>query len=161
MRTTEYIDLPLYPSRGNRRELEELWLQNLELQGRPVFIASPSGDAPPELSKAIIEFNGGLFWECHETLEALWRDTPYPARFFYHAIIKLAVSFHHLSRHNRRGARLKLFDGVRLLRLFPPRVLGIQTGLLSRDATAWLQRLEGEAPLDWKELDRLQKPQMR
>ena len=161
MRTTENAGLDLYPSKGNRRRLEQLWLQDLERQGHPVLLGSTSNEAPPELSKAIAEFNGGLFWECHETLEGLWRDTPYPTRFFYHAIIKLAVGFHHLSRHNRRGARLKLSDGVSLLRLFPASVFGIRTGPLSRDASTWLEILEGAAPLDWEELDGLQTPQIR
>ena len=44
------------------------------------------------------QFNGGEFWECHETLEDVWRETPYPFRLFHHAVIKTAVGFHHLTR---------------------------------------------------------------
>ena len=52
---------------------------------------------PPELRQAIEQFNRGEFWECHETLEDVWRETLYPFRLFYHAVIKTAVGFHHLT----------------------------------------------------------------
>ena len=82
---------------------------------------------PPELQRAIEQFNGGEFWECHETLEDVWRETPYPFRLFYHAVIKTAVGLHHLSMHNRHGARVKLRDGVELLELFQPEWMGVRT----------------------------------
>ena len=84
---------------------------------------------------AIEQFNRGEFWECHETLEDVWRETAYPFRLFYHAVIKTAVGFHHLSRHNRHGARVKLRDGVELLELFQPVWMGVRTDLLLAEAT--------------------------
>ena len=102
---------------------------------------------------AIDQFNRREFWECHETLEDVWRATPYPLRFFYHSIIKTAVGFHHLSRHNRHGARVKLTDGVRLLWLFPPRYLGVYTKRLLDETAAWLRLLESETCPDWSTLD--------
>ena len=158
MKNTQVVDLPLWPSKGNRRKLEGLWLQELERHGVSAILPASCDKAPPELYKAIEQFNSGQFWECHETLEGVWRNTPYPVRFFYHGIIKVAVGFHHLSRHNRYGARLKLSEGVRLLRLFHPVTFGVRTGPLSRDASTWLERVESAGPLDWKELDGLSTP---
>ena len=161
MTNTEEKDLASWPSKGNRRKLEQLWLERLEGRGLSAFLPDVPAAASPELYKAVGEFNSGLFWECHETLEGVWRSTPYPLRFFYHAIIKVAVGFHHLSRHNRHGARVKLYDGVRLLHLFPPSFLDVGTGLLCRDASAWLERLERAGPIDWGEMDALPAPHIR
>ena len=117
--SSETIGLLRWPSKGNRRHLEAQWLEQLEGCGVTVALPAGAADATPELGKAIGEFNSGLFWECHESLEEVWRGTPYPQRFFYHAVIKAAVGFHHLRRHNRHGTRAKLSDSVRLLKLLP------------------------------------------
>ena len=145
--------LPKWPSKGNRRKLEERWLDVLERDGLAAFLPVEPTLAPPELETAIEQFNRREFWECHETLEAVWLATPYPLRFFYHAIIKTAVGFHHLSRHNRHGATVKLADGVRLLRLFPREYMGVPTKRLLDDVVPWLERLEPSARLDWSTLD--------
>ena len=114
------IDLPTAPSRGNRRRLEEVWLERLERSGFRGSDLEVPATPPSPLVSAVRQFNEGRYWDCHETLEDLWRETPYPLRFVYHAVIKAAVGFHHLSRHNRNGARLKLSDAARLLSLFQP-----------------------------------------
>ena len=154
-------DLPRWPSKGNRRRLEALWLERLELQEVPDTLVKAPVEAPHELYRAVHEFNNRLFWECHETLEDIWRETRYPLRFFYHAIIKVAVGLHHASRHNRHGAQTKLSDGVRLLRLFQPHFLGIRTGQLLGDASVWLERVSRGRSVDWAELDALPTPVIR
>ena len=150
--------LPCWPSGGNRRKLDELWLSELEQRGLQALLPEPPGEAPQDLYKASEEFNAGAFWECHETLEDVWRGTPYPLRFFYHAVIKTAVGFHHLGRHNRHGARTKLSDGVRVLQLFQPEFMGLWTDRLLDDASRWLSLVEGRDPVDWPKLDALPRP---
>ena len=121
----------------------------------------PPTGAPRELAQALEEFNGRLFWHCHETLEGVWLATPYPLRFFYHALIKAAVGFHHLSRHNRHGARVKLSDAAQLLPLFHPRFLGVRTDLLLDDISVCLERLDGAGRLDWTQVDATPTPVIR
>ena len=108
---------------------------------------------------AIEQFNRGEFWECHETLEDVWRETAYPFRLFYHAVIKTAVGFHHLTRHNRHGAQVKLRDGVELLELFQPVWMGVRTDLLLADAMEWLSYVEAPT-VAWSELDGRAKPRI-
>ena len=141
--------------------MDQLWLEALERQGGSAFPSEAAGEAPLELHKAINQFNSGLFWECHETLEYVWRNTAYPLRFFYHAIIKVAAGFHHMSRRNGRGARLKLAEGVRLLALFPPEFLGVRTDLMHHEATLWLERLGIGGPIDWAQVEALPIAQIR
>lgn len=152
-------DLPRWPSGGNRRELDRLWVAEVERHGRPALVPEP-GEAPLELYQGIEEFNYGRFWDCHESLETVWRQTPYPLRLFYHAIIKAAVGFHHLGRHNRHGARSKLADAVELLGLFQPAFMGVRTDQLLEDTQAWLERVDREGRVPWAELDLLPKPRI-
>ena len=152
------IDLPTMPSRGNRRRLEALWLDRLEQSGFQGADLEAPTTHPDELARAVSQFNVALYWDCHETLEDVWRETPYPLRFFYHGVIKAAVGFHHLSRHNRNGARIKLSDAVRLLSLFQPRFMGVRTDLLRGEVAEWFRRTESAERVDWARLDALERP---
>lgn len=159
--TVTEVGLPRWPSKGDRRNLEQRWLEKLELAGEGLDLEDLPAGTPRQLAKAVEEFNRRLFWECHETLEDVWRETPYPERFFYHAIIKAAVGFHHMSRHNLHGARVKLWDAVRLLRLFHPGCMGLRTDMLLQGTTELLMRLEVDSPVDWAALDALPTPTIR
>ena len=153
--------LPRWPSRGNRRKLEESWLRQLELRGLSVFLPEEPPKAPEALPGAVQQFNRGDFWDCHETLEEVWLQTPYPLRLFYHSIIKVAVGLYHVRRHNRHGARVKLSDGVRVLRLFPPEFMGVGAGRLHDDTCRWLALVGASGRVDWSELDALSRPTIR
>ena len=153
-------ELPRFPSGGNRRSLDAMWLERLEGSGLGSQLPAPAR-IPPQLGKAVAQFNDGAFWDCHETLEDLWRETPYPLRFFYHAVILLAVGFHHTGRHNQHGGQVKLRDGLRLLRLFAPTYMGLDADLLLSDTSEWLDRLEAPPRVNWPALDALQRPKIR
>ena len=93
--------------------------------------------APPELLRAIHEFNAGEFFEQHETLELLWRATPGEIRHLYEGILQIGVGMHHLFKnHNFHGAAVKLDHGIRLLETFPDRCHGVDVARLRRDARA-------------------------
>ena len=135
-----------------------LWLERLEAVGIAPYQNSFPDSPPTPLTEAVDQFNSGLYWDCHETLEDLWRATPYPLRHFYQAIIKIAVGFHHAGRHNARGARNKLSEGLRLLKPFTPTFLALNTGALAHDVQDWLNVLEQTPRLNWLELDKRRRP---
>jgi predicted metal-dependent hydrolase len=60
------------------------------------------------VARATTQFNRGSYFECHETLEAVWLGLLGPSRDFFQALIQVSVGFHHLERRNRAGA-LKTF----------------------------------------------------
>ena len=51
----------------------------------------PSGE--PRLTKGIGEFNQGLYFECHETLEEVWLEEHGEDRLFYQGLIQVAAGF--------------------------------------------------------------------
>ena len=98
--------------------------------------------APPELAKAIHEFNAGEFFDQHETLELLWRATPDEIRHLYEGILQIGVGMHHLlKKSNFHGAAVKLDHGIRLLEAFPPVCHGVDIARLRNDAAAARRRL--------------------
>ena len=86
------------------------------------------------LAQAIEEFNTHRFFECHETLEDIWRAEPRPLRQFYKGVIQVAAGFHHLGRNNWKGTVNKLDSGTRYLEPFRPRYLGVDVQRLIDEA---------------------------
>ena len=148
-------DLPRYAAKGQRRKLDQDWLELLHQGGLPPSLAQLP-PAPEALKQAVVEFNRGEYWQCHETLEELWMPEAYPLRLFYHGLIKAAVGLLHLQRHNYNGALIKLRETEYMLAPFQPSFMGVDTGGLFRDVSQRLRLLpEDEEKVDWREIDRL------
>jgi uncharacterized protein len=86
------------------------------------------------LAQGIEEFNTHRFFECHETLEDIWRAERRPLRQFYKGVIQVAAGFHHLRRNNWKGTVNKLDSGTRYLEPFRPRYLGVDVDRLIEEA---------------------------
>ena len=105
------------------------------------------GDAPPTaLLAGVAQFNAGEYWECHETLEAIWRVEPDPIRYLYQGILQVGVGFYHLRRGNWRGAVHKLRSGLDYLAPSAPTCLGVDVARLRAEAQAVLAALEALGP---------------
>lgn len=113
------------------------------------------GEPPPAgLAEGIAEFNRGEFFECHETLEALWMAEGRPIRRLYQGILQIGVAFYHLQRGRWRPACTLLQRGSGYLEPFGPDCLGVDVaGLLAAAARCLdeLQRLgaEGVNEFNW------------
>ncbi len=75
--------------------------------------------------KGIEQFNGGEFFECHETWEALWRQERGASRLFYKGLIQAAVALFHLCHGNGQGAEKLMAGAVEYLSPYRPRYLGL------------------------------------
>lgn len=85
---------------------------------------------PPDLRRAVEQFNAGEYWECHETLEALWVAEQRPVRDLYQGLLQVGVAFHHLQNRNYAGA-IKMFRrGLPRLWDLPPVCQGVHVAEL-------------------------------
>ena len=137
------MNLPTHAPKGQRQSLDRLWLTKLNQEGRGALPPSIP-ERPPELGLAVTEFNQGLYWQCHETLEKIWLLEEYPLRLFYHGLIKAAVGLLHLQRNNRVGAGKKLRDAQGTLAPFIPDMMGIDIAKLLADIKQRLEILDGD-----------------
>lgn len=109
---------------------------------------------PPEgLLRGIEQFNRGEYWECHETLEDLWKDEPGDIRYLYQGILLVAVGLLHLQRGNRHGAVAKLTSGIELLAPFVPRCMGMDTGGLVVAAGELLSVVQARSTMPGSEVE--------
>jgi predicted metal-dependent hydrolase len=93
-----------------------------------------SDPPPPELLLGIEQFNQREYFECHETLEALWNREPGTIRVLAKGILQVGVGCYHLLRGNHRGALLRLASGADYLEPFAPRCRHVDVAQLIADA---------------------------
>ena len=106
--------------------------------------------SPETFQLGIQQFNQKQFYQCHDTLEAIWIEAPEMDKRFYQGILQVAVACHHLSNLNIRGAIILLGEGIRRLNDYQPDYYGIDVDRLLDEAITLLQTLQ---QLDSEEVD--------
>ncbi len=116
-----------------------------------------------EFAKAVGEFNSWRFYDCHETLEDVWRECGGKAASggerdeladFYQGVIKAAAGLHHVLRGNHGGALKVLGDVPRLLSAYRPRTLGLDVDRLLADIERVTAEVRALGPHRISEFDR-------
>lgn len=97
---------------------------------------------PPEFWQGVAQFNSGQFYDCHDTLEALWIEALEPEKTFYQGILQIAVALYHLGNGNVRGATILLGEGINRLRRYPSDFAGIDVDDLMVASLDFLKALQ-------------------
>ena len=109
-----------------------------ELRGADV-----SPEVPNEIRVGAALFNAGLFFECHEWFEGLWKATEGEQKEFYHGIVQAAAAFYHYEKDNMHGCRTLLRKGRRRLASYPAQFVGVDLARLQEDLAQWAAHFEG------------------
>jgi hypothetical protein len=109
---------------------------------------------PAELLRGIEQFNQREYFECHETLEALWNSERETIRVLAKGILQVGVGCYHLLRGNYRGALLKLASGADYLEAFAPRCRQVEVARLIGDARRLRAEVVALGPKRLAEVDR-------
>jgi uncharacterized protein len=115
-------------------------------QARQALRSSPASDAPLAVWRGAVLFNAGLFFECHEYLEDVWRTAPPLERAFYHGLVQAAAGCYHLEKANRHGARTLLAKAIDKLGPYGPVHLGVDVAALLSGLRALLAAVEASPP---------------
>lgn len=81
--------------------------------------------ADPRLREFMQRFNAGEYWDSHEVLEGLWRETAAPHRDLYQGLIQAAAAMVHWQRGNRHGVEVLAGKAKRKLVAFLPAADGL------------------------------------
>ena len=93
------------------------------------------------LVKGIAEFNAGLFFECHDTLEDMWGGIRGPSRDFFQGLIQVSVAFYHLGNGNPVGAESMMRRALKRFERYPPRYCGFDLDVQRSLLRQWLERI--------------------
>jgi hypothetical protein len=96
--------------------------------------------------KGIEEFNAGLYFECHDTLEDVWNGVRGPARDFFQGLIQVSVAFYHLGGGNLSGAESLFGRALKRLQAYPDRYFGFDVESARGEARAALDWMRSGAP---------------
>ena len=98
--------------------------------------------------KGIEEFNQGLFYECHETLEEVWLEEHGPERELYQGIIQVAAAYFKWEQDVPAGAVKLLRSGLLKLAPYAPRCLDLDIATFIVDVESDLRILEASPDAD-------------
>ena len=98
-------------------------------------------EAEEKFRKGLDQFNGGHFFDAHETWEEIWLPAPEPEKTFLQGIIQVAAAFHHYTRGNRAGMQSLLQAGLKKLEGFPKTHRGLRLEELRAAAHRWIDSL--------------------
>jgi hypothetical protein len=85
-----------------------------------LLVSSRRAGLPDEIRRAAALFNAGLFFECHEYLEDIWRTAPEAERAFYHGLVQAAAGCYHMEKGNVHGTRTLLQKAMAKLEPYSP-----------------------------------------
>ena len=95
------------------------------------------------LRKGVAQFNAGLYFECHDTLEDLWSGLRGPARDFFQALIQVAVAYYHLGGGNTAGAESMIRRALKRFESYPDRYFGFDLGAQRTELARLLRDIAG------------------
>lgn len=96
----------------------------------------------PRLLKGIDEFNHGLFFECHETLEEIWLEEHGDDRNFYQGVIQIAAGYFKYEQGVPTGAIKLWHSGLEKIESYAPVHLGVNLEPFIEAVKANLRELE-------------------
>jgi hypothetical protein len=79
-----------------------------------------------QFKRGLEQFNGGYFFECHDTLEEIWMETSGHDRLFLQGLIQVSVGFYHLLNRNFKGAASQFRKGISKLDQYRPSHRGVE-----------------------------------
>lgn len=99
-------------------------------------------EMPEEFWEGIDQFNRQEFYDCHDTLEAIWMNAVSAEKNFFQGILQIAVGLHHLRNENWRGAVILMGEGINRLHAYPVDYGGIDVEGLIDQASVLLKQLQ-------------------
>lgn len=84
-----------------------------------------SGSIDPRLVKGVSEFNQGLYFECHESLEEIWLEENGEEKLFYQGLIQIAAGYLKWEQGVLRGSVKLWRAGLEKLERYRPCTLGV------------------------------------
>jgi predicted metal-dependent hydrolase len=104
------------------------------------------GPGDPRYREFVRLFNREEFFEAHDVLEELWRESGGSDRDFYQGLIQFAAALEHRRRGNLRGAAGVVESARRHLLPYGPTHLGVELACLLADTARFLDQPNGATP---------------
>lgn len=95
-----------------------------------------------QFERGIDHFNRGYFFEAHDILEDIWRETTGPDRLFLQGLIQVSVGFYHLFNQNYKGAVSQFTKGLTKLEPYKPSHRKVELAVFSERVLGFREQAE-------------------
>ena len=99
-----------------------------------------------DLHNGIRLFNEAKFFDAHEALEDVWRESPSAEKKFFQGLVQVAVAFHHHSTGNLVGMRSVLKRAMGNLEKCPANFHEVDVDQLLDSLAQWRDAMDNNAP---------------
>jgi uncharacterized protein len=89
--------------------------------------AAGAGDPREDITRGVALYNAGRFWQAHEALEIVWRQSVAPERSLWQGLIQAAAAMLHRERGNRHGLEAQGRAAIEKLRVSAPAGFPVET----------------------------------
>jgi len=96
-------------------------------------------DAAEALRRGVALYNAGRFWQAHEALEVVWRQSVPPERPLWQGLIQAAAAMLHRERGNRHGLDAQGRAAIEKLRVPAPGDFPVETARFVQDLAACVE----------------------
>lgn len=115
----------------------------------------------PRLKDAVSLFNQQDYFNCHEILEEVWRESSTDDKHFYEGLIRLSTGLHlRFHRRIQQGAINLLTQGLMRLEQYQPTYLGVDVARLYKEVDEHLQNLKASKKAQPGFLERWRTPRI-
>ncbi len=102
-----------------------------------------------KVQKGALLFNWGLYFECHEYLELVWKEETGSNKDFLKGLIHIAVAMYHFKHENRKGAINYINRSTNKIKDYIPEFLGVECSSLFYELESFRNLLES---CEWGEM---------
>jgi uncharacterized protein len=101
--------------------------------------------AAPAVRIGAALFNAGLYFECHEWFEGLWKATSGREKDLLQGIVQAAAAFYHFEKGNAHGCATLMRKARARLARYPSHALGLDLGRFAEELARWDTHVGGGA----------------
>ncbi|OYV66250.1 MAG: hypothetical protein B7Z72_11710 [Gemmatimonadetes bacterium 21-71-4] len=94
---------------------------------RPGGTGAGERDLGAQVRRGVALYNAGHFWQAHEALEVVWRQSVAPERSLWQGLIQAAAAMLHRDRGNRHGLLAQGRAAIERLRAPAPAAFPVET----------------------------------
>lgn len=82
----------------------------------------------PQFFEGLRQFNAREFFDCHDTLEEIWKENNGEERLFLQGLIQVAVAYYHMGNGKFSGAYSQITKAIEKLAQYPEDYAGLDIG---------------------------------
>jgi uncharacterized protein len=105
----------------------------------PRSAGAPRQDPRAYVRLGVARYNQGRFWQAHEALEVVWRQSQPPERPLWQGLIQAAAAMLHRERGNRHGLLAQGRAAIEKLRVAAPPGFPVETARFVQDLAACIE----------------------